>query len=204
MFPLRTCRLGDFARSPCSPVGAFSRRTRGLCVHALGVTAVKNVCGHRQALGIAKLRLTSVACCFGSGSVECFCWHLQWACMRGSRFVPPQLISLTVLVCLFVCFFAGFSRMAKLVIARRLTWVPEAAKIKEVDSDMLGEYVYQVNLMDLRVCTYVAFCRALPSRPFGAQRGHSRGTLRWRCRPIREHRARDDSALSQATVATKY
>lgn len=50
--------------------------------------------------------------------------------------------------------------MAKLVIARRLTWVPEAAKIKEVDSDMLGEYVYQVNVMDLRVCTYVAFCRA--------------------------------------------
>eukprot|EP00903_Cladosiphon_okamuranus_P011448 g10785.t1 len=35
-------------------------------------------------------------------------------------------------------------RMAKFVIARRLSWVPETAKIKEVDADMLGQYVYQL------------------------------------------------------------
>lgn len=35
-------------------------------------------------------------------------------------------------------------RMSKFVIAKRLAWVPEAAKIKDVDGDMLGEYVYQV------------------------------------------------------------
>ncbi|CAM9901769.1 unnamed protein product, partial [Ectocarpus sp. 13 AM-2016] len=35
-------------------------------------------------------------------------------------------------------------RSAKTVVARRLSWVPEAAKIREVDSDLLGEYVYQL------------------------------------------------------------
>lgn len=35
-----------------------------------------------------------------------------------------------------------------MVVARRLSWVPEAAKIKDVDGDMLGEYVYQVHKLD--------------------------------------------------------
>lgn len=36
------------------------------------------------------------------------------------------------------------SRMTKLVIAKRLSWVPEAARIKDVDEDLLAEYVFQV------------------------------------------------------------
>eukprot|EP00752_Nemacystus_decipiens_P018676 g16743.t2 len=36
------------------------------------------------------------------------------------------------------------ARMAKWVIARRLSWVPEEAKIRDVDSDMLGQYVFQL------------------------------------------------------------
>lgn len=44
---------------------------------------------------------------------------------------------------LFIFILDAF-RMAEMLVAKRLNFVPESAKIRDVDTKLLGDYVYQV------------------------------------------------------------